>query len=158
MRRCSFLVAAVFFVLSSTARSHVVMPLEAHTHLNVGVRLAWNTMSGDIVWGFEASYTFWGDLTHGPVLSLDVPTSGPRLGLGYELVMVPPAIGIETGPSLAITDGELEAGWHATGFIGFLLFVYDEATWLPSGDVNELGLMLKAPIPVVEKDFSGSAD
>lgn len=152
------LIALAFIGYTTAGLANVAMPFEAQTHLNIGVRLGWNTVSGDPLWGFEASYTYWGKLTHGPVLNLDFRDNGLRIGLGYELVLIPPALGLETGPTIAITDGALEVGWHAAGFIGFLVFIHDQATLLPSGFANELGLTLKAPVPVIEVDYSGSDD
>jgi len=156
--RLPLLLATFSLIMPAAATANVSYPLEAESHFNVGIRIGWNTESGDLLWGLEASYTYQGELTHGPVLNLDVREGGLRFGLGYEVVLVPPTLGVEIGPTLAITDGRLEAGWHATGFIGFLLFVHDQATWLPSGFTNEVGFTLKAPIPVNEIDYSGSPD
>ena len=144
----------------SPALANVVNPLDGDAHVNIGVRLAWDTESGDRVIGIEVSYTFREGMngrdivnvfSHGAVLNVDFLGGGTRVGLGYEAVTIPTTLGLETGPSLLIAEQGLEVGWHITPFMGFLLFAYDQVTFLPSGTTNEFGFLLKAPIPVADR-------
>jgi hypothetical protein len=122
---------------------------EGYTHLNIGARIGWNTGNGNFLWGLEASYTFQDDVVHGAVVNLDFLDEGTRLGIGYEVVPLP-GVGFEAGPTFLFGDGSTDSGLHATAFIGVIGYAYDQFTFLGSASTNEVGLILKAPITIVE--------
>ena len=152
MTRLALLALLLFSLVVADARADVATPLDGDEHLNIGVRIGWDTDNGDMLWGFEASYTFRDELVHGPVMNLDFGRSATRIGLGYEVTSIdgdvlPPTLGLEIGPSVILGSDGVETGAHATVFIGGLLFLYDQLTLMPSGITNDFGFILKAPIP-----------